>query len=646
MHFLLMMTTMMMTAMAARGRIALLLPAAMRSALQAMGRGARVGGGRALWTDTQTCPVLRRSGLRAWHSSSTSTSSINTRVFSIGRGLHGRTLPRAHSTMQQSLTPHVWRRALSLTSNRGAAAAAGGGGGAAAAARFACHTRPATRAQLAVRLVAAAVPIKAGMTYSTHAAHGSKSGTSTAVARRKANSLDEALRELSVQSRIVRGLRVLRRIIRHLLLFTPVVLALPIAYALSFMSHHFIDIWWEWVLWTVQVSGPAFIKFVQWASSRRDLFDKQICDRFAQLHASVRKHPFEETKKTLTAAFGDGWDEYLDVNGSPVGSGCVAQVYRATLTANGEQHDVAVKVIHPYVQRLVLDDIEVLRFIAWALELIPALKWTSAVDSVEEYSKLMITQLDLRNEARNMLRFYDNFKRVHDVTVPLVLPEFVSENVLIETYEEGTPISSMFEADMPIRRRLARRCVEHFFRMMFDHNFVHGDLHPGNLRVKGVDDTGEPTGEDLQILLLDGGIATELSYRDRVNFVDLFSAIIQRNGREAGQLMLERTRLHDCPDPEGFVDAIDDLIRTAVDKGISLRRVRIGELLQRVLSLMCTYRVKIESNFTSIMIGIMVAEGVGRSLDPEVDLMKIAGPILLREKAKIAFLSAPPDADE
>lgn len=69
--------------------------------------------------------------------------------------------------------------------------------------------------------------------------------------------------------------------------------------------------------------------------------------------------------------------------------------------------------------------------------------------------------------------------------------------------------------------------------------------------------------------------------------------------------------------------------------GLSLRRVRIGELLQRVLSLMCYHKVKIESNFTAVLIGIMVAEGVGRSLDPEVDLLSVAAPILLREKAKL-----------
>lgn len=445
--------------------------------------------------------------------------------------------------------------------------------------------------------------------------------------------------DLKLRKRIHRTARVILRIIRHLLLFTPVILACPIAFGLSFINSGPAELWWEWLLWTVQVSGPAFIKFVQWASSRRDLFEKNICDRFSRLHASVHKHHINETKSTLTAAFGPGWERFLELDEDPVGSGCVAQVYRAQLTHNGKQQTVAVKVIHPYVQRRVLDDIEILRFFAWAVELVPFLKWTSAVDSVEEYSKLMLTQLDLRNEARNMLRFHDNFKTEPDVVVPLVVPEFASQHVLIESYEEGTPISKLFEAEMPMRRRLARKCVEHFFRMMFDHNFVHGDLHPGNLRVTGYTPDGVETGDNVSILLLDGGIATELSLQDRTNFIDLFSAIVRNNGREAGHLMLERARLHECPDPDGFVEAVNDLIATAMKEGITLKRVRIGELLQRVLSLMCSYRVKIESNFTAIMIGIMVAEGVGRSLDPEIDLLKLAAPILLREKAKLAFVS-------
>eukprot|EP00730_Choanoeca_flexa_P006473 TRINITY_DN12159_c0_g1_i3.p1 TRINITY_DN12159_c0_g1~~TRINITY_DN12159_c0_g1_i3.p1 ORF type:complete len:558 (+),score=130.89 TRINITY_DN12159_c0_g1_i3:186-1859(+) len=450
--------------------------------------------------------------------------------------------------------------------------------------------------------------------------------------------LTDHLSALKDENAVWRALRVARRILRHFVLFAPPLVVLPIAWLLKTPLPFLWDGWWRWFLWTVQISGPTFIKFGQWASARRDLFSEEVCQRCSHLHDSVMHHSVTNTESTLDASFGPTWRDILELEEVPVGSGCVAQVYRAVLRRPGQEpRQVAVKVIHPLVQKQVADDVDLLRYVAWFVELIPMLRWVSAGDGVEEFAYSMLQQLDLRNETQNMLRFQENFKDIKDVIVPEVEPDLTSENVLVESYEHGQPMHVMFNGDNKLRKKLARRGLELFFKMMFKDNFIHGDLHPGNMRVTGIDSKGHLTGEPVKILLLDGGIVTEMTKRDRINFIDLFGAIVQKDGRECGHLMLSRARLHDCSDPEGFINAIDKLVKEACDTGMKLNKVRVGELLQRVLGLMCTYRVKIESNFTNVLIGIMVAEGVGRALDPEVDLMVLAGPILLKEKAKLAL---------
>eukprot|EP00045_Choanoeca_perplexa_P006638 m.57229 g.57229 ORF g.57229 m.57229 type:complete len:557 (+) comp13713_c0_seq1:193-1863(+) len=450
--------------------------------------------------------------------------------------------------------------------------------------------------------------------------------------------LTQHLSALEEENSFWRAFRVLRRVLRHFILFAPTIMTLPVAWLLKRPLPFLYDAWWAWFLWTIQVSGPTFIKFGQWASARRDIFSEEVCRRCSHLHDSVMHHSVTSTESTLDSSFGPTWRDILELEDTPVGSGCVAQVYRAVLSRPGEEpRQVAVKVIHPHVQKQVADDVDLLRYLAWAVELIPMLRWVSAGDGVEEFAYSMLQQLDLRNETQNMLRFQENFKDIKDVIVPKVEPDLTSENILVESFEQGQPMHVMFDGDKVLRKKLARRGLELFFKMMFKDNFIHGDLHPGNMRVTGVDEHGQPTGEPVRILLLDGGIVTEMTKKDRINFIDLFGAIVQKDGRECGRLMLSRARLHDCDDPEGFIDSVGVLVAEACDTGMKLNKVRVGELLQRVLGLMCTYRVKIESNFTNVLIGIMVAEGVGRSLDPEVDLMVMAGPILLKEKAKLVL---------
>lgn len=122
---------------------------------------------------------------------------------------------------------------------------------------------------------------------------------------------------------------VLRLSIRALVLFlkfSPLLLLYP----LSLLSQRWTTCWLDALLWVTETSGPTFIKLGQWASTRRDIFSQEFCDRFSRLHVKVHPHSWNHTKQCLTRAFGEGWRQlFVFDSKEPVGSGCVAQVYRA-----------------------------------------------------------------------------------------------------------------------------------------------------------------------------------------------------------------------------------------------------------------------------------------------------------------------------
>jgi aarF domain-containing kinase len=203
--------------------------------------------------------------------------------------------------------------------------------------------------------------------------------------------------------------------------------------------------------------------------------------------------------------------------------------------------------------------------------------------------------------------------------------------VLTETFEEGVPVSQLV-ANYPeaVCKRAGVIICDLYLRMLFAHNFSHGDMHPGNILVTGADSV-----ETVGVTLLDAGIVTHLDDADQVNFIDLFRSIMSRDGRRAGELMLERSRSQRCEDPEAFVSGIEALVDEALSAGLMLENLKVGQLLMRVLTLSCSNRVGLETNFTSVAIAIMVLEALGRSLNPQQDILKAARPYLVKRQLGI-----------
>ena len=179
-------------------------------------------------------------------------------------------------------------------------------------------------------------------------------------------------------------------------LFSPAVLLFGVSYLLG--SSTIANFSWKYALFAVQSAGPAFIKLGQWASTRRDIFSEDFCTTLSQLHIFCTPHTWQETVKVMDVSLGRNWqDKLIIVNHTPIGSGCVAQVYKGHMYVgddNGNCIPIAVKVLHPNIVDRMARDIYLMKYVAsWVDVIYPDVHWVALKECVDEFSFIMERQV-------------------------------------------------------------------------------------------------------------------------------------------------------------------------------------------------------------------------------------------------------------
>ena len=409
---------------------------------------------------------------------------------------------------------------------------------------------------------------------------------------------------------------VLVHCVRTLLVFTPLLLLSPLALLPAPLRPSSLLL--ELLVWTLQTAGPAYIKLSQWASTRHDLFPASVCRSLSRLQTQTNPHSWQETSVLLEQEWGRDWEEKVTLERKVVASGCCGQVYRGQLR---EGRQVAVKVVHPHLASSIHLDLALMRAVASTLtRLLPGLEWLNLSAAVGEFESLLQSQVDLRTEASNLLNFRQNFSDEAEVCFPEPVLSLCGETVLVEDWMEGESIQDyLLHPDTKLKARLAKVGVSMLLKMVFADNYWHGDLHPGNLLVT----------ESGKLCVLDAGIAASLSTADRENIVLTFRAIVTGDGARVGELFLDRSH-HECQSREAFIGEIKEIVDKARAAQLSLDRIDVPSLLQSVFSTLIRHKVRLDANFSSVIISIAVVEGLGRALDPTLDLIPTALPYIMK----------------
>ena len=427
-------------------------------------------------------------------------------------------------------------------------------------------------------------------------------------------------------------------------LATPLVLAAPIRASLP-RSDALDELWWRYMLWATQTAGPTAVKLAQWASSREDRFPAAFCERFAHLQDRAPAHAWEETAAALARSLGADWGATLAVDREPVGTGCVAQVHRATLLRDvpgggAVGDEVAVKVIHPAARHRVATDLELMRGAAVCVErLVPMARWCSIAVAVDEFAKTLSNQMDMRLEADNLERLDANFAKIDDISFPRPRPALTSADVLVEDFVRGVSMKDVLRTldalEPRVKAALSAIGVKAVCKMIFHDNLLHGDMHPGNILVT---DLSKPS-----VCFLDAGICVELGDTEHQHFVDVLAALMRHDGDRAGRLMIAgnerfetlgpRARYNGFDTEAEWADAQDTFCRTLAHITSKTQEEaffqKIGDYTTRIFAEASACRVALEGYFVSTAIAIRVMEGVANALDPDVKIGQLAIPWMM-----------------
>ncbi|GAB2231468.1 hypothetical protein Droror1_Dr00010476 [Drosera rotundifolia] len=438
-------------------------------------------------------------------------------------------------------------------------------------------------------------------------------------------------------SYLLEALILVLRALYLVVLFSPCIAMAPLADRLGL---EFRKLWLHVVRITLEKAGPAFIKWGQWAATRPDLFPRDLCLELSKLHTKAPEHSFAYTKKTVENAFGRKISEIFDnFEEIPVASGSIAQVHRATLRFRYPGKEVkpiqvAVKVRHPGVGESIRRDFVIINSAAKISTYVPTLKWLRLDESVQQFAVFMMSQVDLSREAAHLNRFIYNFRRWRDVSFPKPLYPLVHPAVLVETYEQGESVAHFIEeldGHDRIKAALAHIGTHALLKMLLVDNFVHADMHPGNILVRVVPKKSarkKASKSKPHVVFIDVGMTAELSQGDRVNLLEFFKAVARRDGRTAAECTLRLSKQQNCPNPETFIQEVKESFDFWGTPEGDI--VHPADCMQQLLEQVRRHRVNIDGNVCTVIVTTLVLEGWQRKLDPEYDVMRTLQTMLFK----------------
>ena len=361
--------------------------------------------------------------------------------------------------------------------------------------------------------------------------------------------------------------------------------------------------------------GATFVKVGQIMSTRPDLFPPHVIRALETLQDNVGPFAYAHVQQTFVAEFGKLPEAlFAEISPVPIASASVAQVHKARLP---DGRVVAVKVRRPKLDELVAFDLRVMRGFAHLMAVIPSVRLLAPVESVDEFGRGIQMQLDFTIEARNNRRFRENFAGDRDVVFPGLVDELCSARVLTMEFIDGTKILN-FRQTPSDPRRLAQIGFRVMLKMIFEDGFVHADLHPGNIFIT----------QDDRVAILDLGLVGELDGVHRAGFARYFAAWAQGDGKTMARLMTELSPGRAIPDYAGFEAAVVAFVQKYYGK--RLGEVQVSLVFMDMMNILRRFRVRANPTFTLVNIAIAVTEGIGKQLDPDVDLMATALPFFAR----------------
>ena len=367
--------------------------------------------------------------------------------------------------------------------------------------------------------------------------------------------------------------------------------------------------------------GPIFVKFGQLLSTRPDLVPEDISVELSSLQDNVPPFSSQLFKKNIELALDGSVDElFLSFEPDPLASASVAQVHAAVL-ADGR--DVVVKAVRPNIEKTIRKDIALLYTLARLVKTYSEDgERLHPLEVVKDYESVIIEELNLQSEGANASLLRHNFANSPMLHVPEIYWPYSNKDVLVMERIYGIPVTDIdrLEAAGVDFKLLAQRGVEIFFTQVFEHNFFHADMHPGNIFVDATN-TKSPT-----YIAVDCAIMGSLSSEDQFYMARNLLAMFQRDYRLVAELHIRSGWVPKDTSINDFTGAIRSVCEPIFQRPLS--EISLGHMLIDLFTTARRFNMEVQPSLVLLQKTLLNIEGLGRQLYPDLDLWQTAQPYL------------------
>lgn len=372
--------------------------------------------------------------------------------------------------------------------------------------------------------------------------------------------------------------------------------------------------------------GPVFVKFGQLLSTRPDLVPADIVSELDHLQDNVTPFDNQECRQIIENSLGHSIEKiFTHFDSEPLASASVAQVHAARLNLPQGEKEVVVKVVRPGIEGTIEQDIALMYLLARLVR-----RFTSdgqrlkPVEVVQEYEHTIFDELNLQREAANASQLRRNFAGSPLLYVPEVYWDYTRRNVMVMERIYGVPVTDMeaLAAQDTNMKALAERGVEIFFTQVFDHNFFHADMHPGNIFVS------HQHPQQPQYIAVDMAIVGSLTQADQYYMARNLIAIFRRDYRLVAELHIQSGWIA----PETPVSEFEGAIRTVCEPIFEkpLKEISFGQIVITLFQTARRFNMEVQPQLVLLQKTLLNIEGLGRQLYPDLDLWQTAHPFLER----------------
>jgi len=372
--------------------------------------------------------------------------------------------------------------------------------------------------------------------------------------------------------------------------------------------------------------GPTFIKLGQVASTRADLLPPEWIEELKKLQDAVPPFPFEKVKEVVEHGLKAPLSEkFKTFEETPCASASIAQVHYAMLM---DGQEAAVKVKRPGIDKIIESDISVMHTIAYLLDrYVPQAKRYRPVEVVNEFARVIHREQDFTVEGANVNRFCKMFEGDTTVKVPEVFWDYTTSEVLTLERIYGTPLdeTEKIKAKGLDIKKIAENGIRAFFKQVFEFGYFHADLHPGNIF----------TSDDGTIIYLDFGIVGRLDENLRRYLASLLFHLIRQDYHNMALIHREMGLISKDVDMGEFEEALRDIAEPVL--GRTLEQINMSGLIMKLIRTARRFQMRLQPNLLLLQKSMVIIEGVGRQLYPDIDMWEVAKPLIykwmLKEKA-------------